>query len=107
MFAVILLPKFRLQAALRWQAELWLKPVALTDEKNVVLECTEPAEQRHAVPGLNAVQALARCPDVLLRPRVPAMEDAAQEILLEIADSLSPAIESTSRGCATVDLRGA
>lgn len=107
MFAVILLPKFRLQSALRWQTELAERAVAITDEKNVVLECTEAAEQRHAFPGLNAVQALARCPDLILRPRSPAMEQVAQEALLEIAGSLSPEIEDTSPGCATVDLRGA
>lgn len=107
MFAVILLPKFRLQAALRWQAELWSKAVAITDEKNLVLECTEAAEQRHATAGLNAVQALARCSDLILRPRALTQEEVAQATLLEIAGTLSPDIEDTSPGCATVDLHGA
>jgi protein ImuB len=107
MFAVLFLPKFRLQAALRWQEELAAQAVAITGENNVVLEATEAAERRHVTVGLNAVQALARCADVALRPRSVAMEEVLHSTLLEIAGSLSPEIEATSAGCATVDLRGA
>src|SRR5215217_4726133 len=107
MFAVLFLPKFRLQAALRWQEELAARAVAITDENNVVLEATEAAERRHVTVGLNAVQALARCADLALRPRSAAMEEVLHSTLMEIAGSLSPEIEATSAGCATVDLRGA
>jgi protein ImuB len=107
MFAVLFLPKFRLQAALRWQEELAAQAVAITDENNAVLDCTEAAERKHVGPGLDAVQALARCGELVLRPRALAMEEVLHGTLLEIAGSLSPEIEATSAGCATVDLRGA
>jgi protein ImuB len=106
-FAVLFLPKFRLQAALRWQEELSARAVAIVDEDNVVVECTEAAEQRHVGPGLDGVQAQARCADIVLRSRALAIEEAVQGLLLEVAGSLSPEMESTSGGCATVDLRGA
>jgi protein ImuB len=107
MFAVLFLPKFRLQAALRWQDGVAAQPVAITDENNVVLECTEAAERRHVGAGLNAVQALARCAELVLRPKSLAMEEVLQSTVLEIAGSFSPEIEATLPGCATVDLRRA
>ena len=107
MFAVLVLPKFRLQAALRWQEELAAREVAIVDENNVVLECTDSAEEKHVGAGLNGVQALARCSGLVLRSRGLAVEETLHGLLLEIAGSLSPEVESTSGGCATVDLRGA
>jgi protein ImuB len=107
MFAVLFLPKFRLQSALRWQEELAAQPVAIVDEHNTVLECTTAAEQRHVSAGLNDVQALARCGDLVLRSRSLAVEESVQSLLLEIAGSLSPDVEATAGGCATVDLRSA
>jgi protein ImuB len=92
---------------LRWQEELASKAVAIVDENNVVLECTDAAEQKHVAPGLNGVQALARCGEVVLRSPALAIEEVVQGMLLEIAGSFSPDVEATSAGCVTVDLRGA
>ena len=67
MFAVLYLPNFYLQAALRWQEELAAQPVAIIDEKNVVLEYTEPAGAKNVCAGLDAIQAMARCSGLVLK----------------------------------------
>ena len=106
MFAVLYLPNFRLQAALRWQEELAAQPVAVIDEKNVVLEYSEPAGVKNVCAGLDAIQAMARCSGLVLKSRALAQEAVVEAMLLEIADSLSPEMEATSAGCVTVDVRG-
>jgi protein ImuB len=50
-------------------------------------------------------QALARCPALVLLPRATAQERTVQAALLEIAGSLSPEVEATADGWATIDLR--
>ncbi len=108
MFAVLLLPGFRLQAALRFREEMRARPVALIDEeasKAGVLETSEAAAAAGVTPGQSATQALARCPALTLLPRSPAQERAAQAALLEIAGTLSPEVEATAPGCGTVSLR--
>ncbi|MEQ1861209.1 MAG: hypothetical protein ABMA13_14905, partial [Chthoniobacteraceae bacterium] len=104
MFAVLLLPNFRLQAALRWRAESPL--VAISDE-GVVVELTDDAAARGVRAGQPDAQALARCPELTLLPRALAAERVVQGALLEVAGSLSPSIEATADGCCTADLRGA
>ena len=64
MFAVLLLPHFRLQAALRHRAELRGRAVALveTDEaRSGLREINAVAAAAGVVPGQMASQALARC----------------------------------------------
>jgi protein ImuB len=108
MFAVLLLPSFRLQAALRCRRELSSQPVAVTDpETGAILEFTAAAEAQGVRAGLPAVQALARCPELTLLPRAFATEHVVRNALLEVGASLSPSIEATADGCCTVDLRGA
>src|SRR5829696_7248029 len=108
MFAVLLLPNFRLQAALRSRQELRKQPVAVTDhETGAVLEFTPAAEAQGVRTGLPGVQALARCPKLILLPRAFAAESTVRNALLEAGASLSPSIEATADGCCTVDLRGA
>lgn len=108
MFAVLLLPHFRLQAALRHRAELHGRAVALveTDEvRSGLREINAVAAAAGVMPGQTASQALARCPELTLLPRSPAQEQAAQAALLEIALTLSPEVEATADGYATIDLR--
>ncbi len=108
MFAVILLPQFRLQAALRLRAELCAQPVAIVDErsdKGVVLEGNEVAESSGVTTGMPSAQALARCENLTLLPRAIGQERVAQAALLEVACSLSPEVEATADGCCTIDLR--
>jgi hypothetical protein len=108
MFAVILLPEFRLQAALRHRPELRGKAVALVekqDAKGVILERTETAQSFGVVPEMAAVQALARCPHLEILPRAYAQEKCVKAALVETASSLSPDVEETADGYCTVDMR--
>ena len=108
MFAVLLLPNFRLQAALRHREELRTRAVALveTDEARTgPREINEAAVAAGVMAGQTSPQALARCPHLTLLPRSLVQEQAAQAALLEIAMTLSPEVEATAEGYATVDLR--
>ena len=107
MFTVVLMPNFRLQAALRFRPQMRAQPVAITGDDGAVLEISSDAETSGVRAGMPGVQALARCPALTLLPRALAAERAAQGALIELAGSLSPEVEATGDGCATVDLRGA
>ena len=105
MFAVILLPNFRLQAALRFREEMHALPVALVDAqspKSGVLEVNDAADDVHV--GQTSTQALSRCPTLNIVACSPALEQAAQAALLEIGGTLSPEIEATADGYCTVNL---
>ena len=109
MFAVILLPNFRLQAALRFREEMRAGPVGIVDEqalKGGMLEISEAAALAGVMPGQSSPQALARCAALTILGRSPAEERAAQAALLEIAGGLSPEIEETAEGFCTINLRG-
>ncbi len=114
MFAVVLLPNFRLQAALRFREEMHAlpgrqaPPVALidaNDPKPGILEINEAAKSAGVTMGQTSTQALARCPSLAIIPRCPAQEHAAQSALIEIAGTLSPEVEATADGFCTVNLR--
>lgn len=109
MFAVLQLPDFRLQAALRGAPELWTAPVALVDPAQStprVLAVTPAAEAAGVTLGLTPTQALARCAGVKVRHRSPAQEAAATEATLQGAYGFSPHLEATAPGLVTLDLRG-
>ena len=85
MFAVILLPEFRLQAALRHRPELRGKAVVLVEKENakgLVIERTDAAEKFGVVGGMAVVQALARCPQLVILPRAQAQETSVKAALL-------------------------
>lgn len=108
MFAALWLPKFRLQAALRWRD--WQGPVALVDGKAAkgILDAVNDEAAAFAVsPGITPAQALARCSELKIVPRSTAQESACQMVLCEIAMEFSPRIESTDEGLCTLDLSGA
>jgi len=109
MFAVIHIPDFQLQAALRLEPELRSRPAALLDgppARAVVLQLTEPARQAGVCRGLTSTQAMARCRDLALLSRSPAQEQTAASLLLQCAFCFSPAIEATADGVCTMDLKG-
>lgn len=108
MFAALWLPKFRLQAALRWRD--WQGPTALVDgeaSKGMLQEVNDAAAAFTVSPGITPAQALARCPSLKIIPRSPAQESACQMILAEMALEFSPRAEATSEGLCTLDLSGA
>jgi len=106
MFATLYLPNFYLQAALRHQPELIGKPVGLIDdqEKKVVLvQLNNVAEEKGVRLGMSPSQGLARCLDLLVKVRSQTQEKILQELLLHFAGTLSPYVEATGPGLATVE----
>ncbi len=102
-YATLLAPEFRLQAVLRYSPELRGEPFALVDStgtKSRILEARAPEVET----GMTVTQATARCPGLQLMAPNLGQESSAQEILLQIAQSLSPFVESTAPGIVTVEL---
>src|ERR1051326_5863508 len=109
MFAVVYIPQFPLQSALRHEPELWAKAVALVDPARstpTVCELTDLARANGVTEGLTPTQAMARCGNVLIRHRAPAQEAAVTEAIVQCAYGFSPNIEATAPGVCTLDLSG-
>jgi nucleotidyltransferase/DNA polymerase involved in DNA repair len=105
MFATIYLPDFYLQAALRYQPELCMKPAALIEEedrKPVVIQLNEAAKAAGIRRGMTPSQALARFLHVTIKVRAREQENLIEEILLQHAFTLSPFIEATAPGICTI-----
>lgn len=105
MFATIYLPNFYLQAALRYEPNLWTKPAALIEEqekKPVLIQLNEAAEAAGIRKGMTPSQALARFLHVVIKARARTQEKSLQEILLHHAFSLSPFVEATAPGISTI-----
>jgi nucleotidyltransferase/DNA polymerase involved in DNA repair len=105
MFATIYLPDFYLQAALRHRPDLAGKPVALIDgqEKKAVIIQLNPAAAKIGVRvGMTPSQGLARHLDLVIKVRSSSQEKLLQDILLHFAGTLSPYVEATAAGIATV-----
>lgn len=110
MFAVIFVPDFQLQAALRAAEGRSARAVALVDaaESNrpVILQLTHTAQQAGVCAGMTVTQAMARCPQIVIHRRSSAQERAANAALLDCAWAFSPSVEATSDGVCTLDLQG-
>src|SRR4051812_5556355 len=109
MFAVIYIPNFALQAALRHEPELARRAVALVDEslpKPVIVQLTGPARMAGVCAGLTSTQAMARCREIIIKSRSPPQESAAADALLQSAYLFSPSVEATAPGVCTLDLKG-
>ena len=109
MFAVIYIPDFFLQAALRQQPELCTRPVGLLSEpvsNALVIQMTSLARTAGVLEGMTATQALARCPQIVIQGRSPGAEASTHEAFLQCVFVFSPFVESTGQGICTLDLRG-
>lgn len=110
MYAVFHIADFALQAVLRTEPSLSSQPTALFDDtrnKSIVRATNLAARHAGVELGMNAPQAVARCPALIIRTAHPAAELDARATLQAVAFTLSPAIEDTAPGICTVDLRGA
>jgi protein ImuB len=106
MFATIYLPNFYLQAALRHQPELAATPVGLIDDqatKAVIIQLNQAAEAVGVHRGMAPSQGLARCLQLVVKTRARAQETAVEQIVLQLAYSLSPFIEATAPGVCTIE----
>src|SRR5574341_977237 len=101
MYAVIYIPDFALQAAVRHEPELYDRPIGLVGEaqpKATLLQMTAAARSAGVQLGMTPTQAMARCRHILIKTRSIAQEKAAHDTLLQCAFCFSPAIESTAPG---------
>jgi Nucleotidyltransferase/DNA polymerase involved in DNA repair len=106
MFATIYLPDFYLQAAMRHQPEFSGKPVALIDDqekKAIIVQLNALAEELGIRSGMTPSQGLARSLELVIKVRSRFQEKLLQEILLHFAGTLSPYVEATAAGIATVE----
>ena len=106
-YAVLLAPEFRLQATLRHSPKLVEQAVALLEMQGTkprVVEMTPTARRRLVQRGMTPTQAMARCPELQLINGNAGHERSAQDALLQIAETLSPFLESTGPGVVTVEL---
>jgi protein ImuB len=109
MFAVLHIADFPLHAVLRTEPGPPPARAALCGtqgRKTLLLAATPAARTLGVAAGLTSSQALARVPDLVLRPRSAAAETEARAALLAVATQLSPTIEDTAPGVCTADLRG-
>lgn len=107
-YAVVLAPKFALQALRRSDAALANKPFAIVEGEGCNAHIAAASE--HAVgieTGLAVTLAMARCPGLVIRPRDPDAEGEVTRMLLAAAFTLAPRVELTADGCCTVNLQGA
>ena len=107
--ACLIVPLFPLAARLRCEPELASEPLTIVEGNGSAARITAATRKaRHAGvrPGWTLAQARALCPRLIARPRDAACERAAQEALVEVADSVSPRVEDAGEGMAYLDLDG-
>ena len=108
MYAVILLPDFALQCALRAEPEPESVPVALIGQAGSepsVQQINAPARADGVEVGMSLPQALARSPKLIFKRTSRRQEAVATAALLQFAEHASPYLEHTFPGCCTLDLR--
>jgi protein ImuB len=106
MFATIHIPNFYLQAAIRHQPDLRGRPAALIEEqekKPVIIQLNQPAEAVGIRKGMTPSQALARYLQIVIKARARDNEKTMGDILLQNAFNLSPSVEATCAGVATIE----
>src|SRR4051812_25027961 len=107
MFAVLFIPDFALQAALRHSPELRDAPLGLIPEKTPrarLMQCTPAALAAGAMPGMTPSQAQARCADLQIILRSPEAERCARAAVLDGAGAFSAYVEDTGEGICTLEL---
>ncbi|MEM7584709.1 MAG: DNA polymerase Y family protein [Acidobacteriota bacterium] len=107
--ACLLTPLFPLAARLRSEPELLQEPVAIlagNGHAARVVAATRLARRAGIKPGFTLAQARARLPKLIARPNDAECERAAQEALLDVAESFSPRVEDGGEGLAYLDACG-
>ncbi len=109
--AALVLPRFRLQAALLAQGETppSVREIGVLNggsARGILLDVSAEAEACGVTPGMAATQALARCSRILLLPASEKAEEAVLQKLLPFVESLSPRVEKREADRWLLDLRG-
>lgn len=102
-------PLFPLAARLRSEPDLSREALAVCEGNGSaahVVAANRPARAAGVQPGMTLAQARAICPKLVARARDGECERAAQEALLEAAESVSPRVEDAGDGVAFLDLAG-
>jgi nucleotidyltransferase/DNA polymerase involved in DNA repair len=109
MLACLFIPLFPLAARLRSEPDLKGEAVAVFEGNGNaarVIASTRKAREKGLRPGMTLPQARSLFPKLLARARDLESERAAQEALLEIADTFSPRVEDAGEGLVYLDLEG-
>ncbi len=107
--ACVSVPLFPLAARLRSEPELVREAVVVVEGNGNaarVIAATRLARDAGVRPGATLPQARALCPKLVARARDEMCERAAQEALLEVAESFSPRVEDGGDGLAFLDVQG-
>ncbi|HKR62107.1 MAG TPA: hypothetical protein VJZ00_00130, partial [Thermoanaerobaculia bacterium] len=100
---------FPLAARLRSEPELVNEAVVVvegTANNAHVIVATRRARTKGIQPGMSLAQARTILPKLIARPRDVECERAAQEALLEVAETFSPRVEDAGDGLLYVDVTG-
>jgi protein ImuB len=107
--ACLLVPLFPLAARLRSEPELQQEGLAVLSGSGTaarVMAATRAARRAGVRPGHTLAQARALMPKLIARGRDDECERAAQEALLEAAESFSPRVEDAGPGEVYLDADG-
>jgi protein ImuB len=102
-------PLFPLAARLRSEPDLHGEAVAVFEgngKSASLVAATRRARRSGLVPGTTVAQARALLPALVVRPRDPECERAAQEALIEVATAFSPRVQDDGEGIVYLDLTG-
>jgi protein ImuB len=103
------IPLFPLAARLRSEPSLLNEALAIiegTGGNAHVLAATRRARKRGVHAGMSLAQARTILPKLIARARDAECERAAQEALLEVAETFSPRIEDAGEGLVYLDVSG-
>lgn len=103
------IPLFPLAARLRCEPELARDAVAICEGNGSqarVVAANRRARQQGVRPGTTLAQARGLCSQLIARERDAECERAAQEALLETAETFSPRLEDAGEGLVFLDLDG-
>ncbi len=109
MIACLFVPLFPLAARLRSEPELKDEDLAIFEGNGNaarVVAASRKARKAGIETGMTLPQARARIPKLIARARDRECERAAQQSLLEVAESFSPRVEDAGEGVAYADLEG-
>jgi len=107
-FAAIFVPNFRLQAVVRCEPELAVRPIVLIDGLPLTYQvvAVNHLAARLGVAERMTKAAATQFPGVEIRPRGKPQETTAHAVLLDVAWSFSPRVEDTAPDTVLIDVDG-